>query len=59
MPTAPTAAPVRQASSSTTLTVELPAVTTAAARGGLTLEAYELHMDDGKGGDFNYTKDTC
>ena len=49
VPEAPEAAPVRLASTRDSLTVELPTVT---ADGGLTLEAYELVMDDGSRGEY-------
>ena len=50
LPDDPSAAPVRLASSHTSLTVELPIIT---ADGGLSLEAYELVLDNGLAGEYN------
>jgi hypothetical protein len=49
VPTAPSAGPTRLLSTRDSLKVELPIVS---ANGGLTLDSYQLEIDDGKSGEF-------
>lgn len=49
VPDAPAAGPTRVSSTRDSLSVQLPEIT---ANGGLTLDAYQLFIDDSNGGDF-------
>ena len=48
-PSAPTAGPTRLDSTKDSLKVELPVVS---ANGGLTLDSYQLEIDDGRSGEY-------
>jgi hypothetical protein len=58
VPDPPASPPSREESGRDSLTVELPAVASAAS-GGLTLQAYELVIDDGEAGEYRRANESC